>query len=133
MEISVAELIGEFKSLATNVYMHIFVGAILLDIATGYAKALAGKTGNSTKGLAGVVKHVLVACLVMTVYPYMRILGFGVEANLFVGSFIISYAFSFVENWTQLGLPMPHYVRKHFEKLRHLEDSKASDESRNQF
>lgn len=114
-------LIEEFRKLLSNAYIHIFAWVVLFDILTGITKSWYGKTSNSTKGLLGVVKHILVVCLVLIAYPYMTILGYEMVAVAFVTSFIVTYVISIAENWGQLGWPMPKYIRDHLEKLKERE------------
>jgi len=118
MVIDYLVLANEFQKLLSNAYMHVFVWVVIFDIVTGLAKSWFGKTSDSTKGLMGIVKHMLVVCLVLVAYPYLSILGFDTIATGFVLSFIAMYLISLAENWTQLGLPMPQYIKDHLEKLK---------------
>ena len=54
---------------------HIFIGLVIFDILTGIVKGFVNKEANSTKGLIGVIKHMLVVLLVLTVAPYLVLLG----------------------------------------------------------
>nr|WP_307735318.1 phage holin family protein [Enterococcus innesii] len=97
--------------------MHIFAWLVFADIVTGFAKSWFGKETSSTKGLQGVIKHLSVVMLVLIAYPYLNIFGYELVAIAFVTSFILSYAISIAENWTQLGWPMPDYVKDHLAKI----------------
>ncbi|MEB7428508.1 phage holin family protein, partial [Enterococcus faecalis] len=74
-------LLLEFKNLISNVLIQIFVWLVLGDIASGLCKGIRKKEGNSTKGLPGLIKHLLVVCLVIVAYPYLKIMGFTSIAN----------------------------------------------------
>ncbi|HFI0186770.1 TPA: phage holin family protein [Streptococcus suis] len=91
---------------------------ICLDIISGLVKGVVNKRANSTKGLLGIVKHFLVVLLVYTFYPYLVLLGAKPLAIAFVAFFIGVYGISVVENYGQLGLPMPVFLKNYFEKLR---------------
>lgn len=112
------KLLAEFRNLADNVFIQVFIWLVLFDIFTGISKGLVGKQGNSTKGLLGIVKHLLVVLLVIVAYPYMRVMGMSLTANAFVIFYIAVYGISVTENLGQLGLPLPKFVIERLEKLR---------------
>lgn len=118
MIIDLATLRELFANLTQTLEIHIFTIFVIFDVVTGLAKGFSNKKANSTKGLHGIIKHFLVVLLVYTVYPYLVILGAKPVAVSFVISFIAAYGISILENWGQLGLPMPGYVRSFFEKLK---------------
>lgn len=102
--------------------IHMFSILIFLDILSGFAKGIVLKKANSTKGLLGIVKHFLVVLLVYTFYPYLVLLGAKPLAFAFVAFFIGAYGISVMENYGQLGLPMPNFLRLYFEKLKRAGD-----------
>ncbi|MEO5302905.1 phage holin family protein [Enterococcus cecorum] len=112
------KLLAEFRHLADNVFIQVFIWLVLFDVFTGISKGLLGKQGNSTKGLLGIVKHLLVVLLVIVAYPYMRVMGMSLTANAFVIFYIAVYGISVTENLGQLGLPLPKFVIERLEKLR---------------
>ena len=116
------KLLAEFRHLADNALIQVFILLVLFDVFTGISKGLAGKQGNSTKGLLGVVKHLLVVLLVIVAYPYMRVMGMSLTANAFVIFYIAVYGISVTENLGQLGLPLPKFVIDRLEKLRESAD-----------
>lgn len=109
------DLVAEMLSTA---YVQIFLIFVVMDIATGLTKAVLGKQANSTKGLLGVVKHMLVVMLVLSVYPYMRILNFDSFATAFVIFYVATYAISIIENLHMLGIPFPSIIRDKLEKIK---------------
>ena len=88
-----------------------FVWIVLGDIATGICKGIYREEGNSTKGLPGLIKHLLVVCLVIVTYPYLKIMGFSSIADGFVLFYIAVYGLSITENLGQLGVPLPSWVK----------------------
>lgn len=116
------KLLAEFRHLLNNAFIQILVLVVLFDILTGMVKGLKGKKGNSTKGLLGVIKHLLVVLLVIVAYPYMRIMGMSLAANAFVIFYIAVYGISVTENLGKLGLPLPEFVIDRLEKLRESAD-----------
>lgn len=117
MMIDNSELMMEFKNLLTNGYIHIFLWLVLADIFTGVCKGLFIKEANSTKGLLGIVKHMLVVCLVVMAYPYLKIMGLETIATGFVLFYIAVYGISITENLGQLGVPIPNWVKERLAKL----------------
>lgn len=121
--IELSKLTYAFVHLLENAEIQILTLLIALDIVNGFAKGFYNKNANSTKGLSGIVKHLLILLLVYTVYPYLTLLGARVIAFAFTVFFIASYGISVIENYGQLGLPMPSFVKAYFEKLRQTADS----------
>ncbi|EGO7766363.1 phage holin family protein [Enterococcus faecalis] len=111
-------LIAEFKNLISNGFIQVFVWIVLGDIATGLCKGVYRKEGNSTKGLPGLIKHLLVVCLVVVAYPYLKILGFSSIADWFVIFYIAVYGISIIENLGQIGVPLPSWLKNHLSKLK---------------
>ncbi|EAG4634112.1 holin [Listeria monocytogenes] len=115
-------LLHQFQLLLNDLFVQVFMFSVLFDIATGMAKGIAGKQGNSTKGLLGIVKHMLITILVLIAYPYMKLLHLDTLAISFISFYILAYDISIMENWGQLGLPLPSFIKDHLEKLKNLSD-----------
>ena len=117
IQVSLDEYFEAFKEITQIPIYHIFIGLVIADIVTGTVKGFVNKQANSTKGLLGILKHLLVVILVLTVTPYLVMLKQVLIADSFIVFFISQYGISFVENWGQIGLPMPNFVRQFFEKI----------------
>lgn len=116
--ISFLDVILEVQNLLNNWLFQVFVWLVVFDILTGLAKGFFIKEGNSTKGLFGLVKHLLVIMLVTTAIPYLNLAGLNTISEWFLGFFAVVYVISLIENWGQLGLPLPNWVKQFFTKLR---------------
>lgn len=116
------QLLKEFSNLLNNLWIHIFIILVAFDILTGLVKGMKKNVTNSTKGLTGMIKHLLVVILIITAYPYLSLLGLQPYANAFVLYYIASYAISITENLGQMGVPIPNFVKDRIEKLRDLTD-----------
>ncbi|MHC5375802.1 phage holin family protein [Enterococcus sp. LJL120] len=123
-----AKLIMEFRMLLNNVYVQILLWLVLADIASGIAKGFKIKEAVSNKGLLGIVKHMLVVCLVVVAYPYLKILGMETVATWFVFFYIAVYGISITENLGQLGVPIPKWIKKRLEKLKDSADDNNGKE-----
>lgn len=122
MMIDNVKLLAEFKNLVSNGYIHVLLIVVLFDIATGITKGFASKQANSTKGLLGLVKHLLIVLLVLTCYPYLVILNlnyFAVTCTLF---YIAVYGISILENLGAMGVPYPRFIRENLEKIKDSSD-----------
>jgi len=117
-------LLMEFKNLVGNVFIHIFLWVVFGDIASGIVKGIYVKDGNSTKGLLGIVKHLLVVMLVLIAYPYLKILELDSIAIGFVLSYIVVYLISIIENFGQIGIWVPGWIKKRLTKLKNDADNK---------
>ncbi|MGM0259361.1 phage holin family protein [Enterococcus sp. AZ102] len=125
MIINNTALLNEFKNLLSNVYIQIFLWAVFIDIVTGLAKAFTGKSAHSTKGLQGLIKHLLVVILVTIAYPYLKILGLESFATAFVWFYVAIYGISIVENLDQLGIKVPNFVKQRLEKIKDDTEDKS--------
>lgn len=110
-------LLNEFRGLLTNGYLQLFLWVVVGDIVTGLCKGIFVKQTNSTKGLLGIVKHMLVVCLVIVAYPYLKIMNLETFATAFVWFYIAVYGISITENLGQLGVPIPNWVKERLSKL----------------
>ncbi|EPH97653.1 toxin secretion/phage lysis holin [Enterococcus faecalis 13-SD-W-01] len=122
MAINNTLLLYEFRNLLTNGYVQIFLWFVIGDIVTGIFKGIFVKNANSTEGLAGIVKHMLVVCLVVIAYPYLKILGLEIIATGFVWFYIAVYGISITENLGQLGVPVPNWVKDRLTKLKNASE-----------
>lgn len=118
MHITLNEFITRYYELLGDVYIHVFAAVILLDILTGLGKAWVTKSLNSTIGRRGVLEHLLVMVLGISLYPYLNLIGFDEIAKGFVIFFVASYGISVVENLAEIGVPIPKWVRTRLEKIR---------------
>ena len=118
MHITLAELVNRYYELFNDAYIHIFAGVIVLDILTGVAKAWVTKTLNSTIGRRGVIEHLAVLVLGVTIYPYLNFLGFEEVAARFIFFFIVTYGLSLIENLSAIGVPFPKGLKKRLEKIK---------------
>lgn len=126
MHITLDEIITRYYELLGDVYIHVFAAVILLDILTGLGKAWVTKSLNSTIGRRGVLEHLLVMVLGISLYPYLNLIGFDEIAKGFVIFFVASYGISVVENLAEIGVPIPKWVRTRLEKIRDAFDDDSN-------
>lgn len=85
-----------------------FTWLVIIDIVSGIVKGLRGKVTpdrtNSTKGIYGLCKHMLILIMVLTVYPYLITLNFDSIAQVMVLAFAYQYLISIIENLSQMNI-----------------------------
>lgn len=118
MHITLTELVNQYFEIFNDAYIHAFAGVIVLDILTGMIKAWVNKTLNSTIGRRGLVEHLAVLVLGVTVYPYLNFIGFEEVAATFIFFFIATYGLSLIENLSEIGVPFPKGLKKRLEKIK---------------
>lgn len=103
--------------MAQSPFIHIFMFVIVLDILTGIVKGIKTKSLDSRIGTAGMLKHVLVVIVVLFFSIYLPLLGFMSWARIIVVFFIAQYGLSILENWGEIGLPVPSFIRDVMNRL----------------
>lgn len=95
----------------------IFISVIVIDIITGKVKALKYHVLDSSVGLNGTLKHVVVIIIAVTIAIFSRIAGlpeFSVGIKLF---FVFEYITSIIENLDVLGIPLPSFLTQYFNRI----------------
>lgn len=106
-----------FAGMADNVLIWLLVWAVVADIVTGFAKSLVNHRTTSTKGTDGLIKHGVLLLVILTLYPIMDVNGYKGAADAFVGFYVLFYVTSILENWGQMGLPLPSWLKPYIYKL----------------
>lgn len=122
MEVHITELFKAYHAIVNDVYIHIAVGIIILDIITGYAKAFVQHRLNSSVGLIGLCKHIVMILIIIAAYPYLMLLGFKGIAYSIIIFYIATYAISLIENLDGIGVPVPKWLVRRLEKLKNQFD-----------
>lgn len=103
------------KGWTSNYYM-LLVALVFADLILGFGRAIALKKFNSTIGLAGITKHVMVLIVPMLIYPFVDIIGYGSVADGLIAFLALSEAGSVLENWIAMGLPFKEEWRRFFDE-----------------
>ena len=90
---------------------------VLADIITGFLKSLIAKNTTSSKGIGGLIKHSALLAIMAILYPYLDIYGLSGMADTLLIFYILFYAISIVENFGEMGIPIPEWLRKYIYKL----------------
>ncbi len=108
------------RNMVDNPYIEAFLIAVIIDLFTGFAKAFSKEAthkADSSIGIFGAVKHLVIVVLVLSIYPLIDALGFGNFGTLIVLFYIFQYALSILENLGIMGIPVPSFVKDKLQKL----------------
>lgn len=122
MMINLDLILKRVIEMAQSPFIHIFMFVIILDILTGIVKGLINKNLDSRIGTAGMLKHVLVVIVVLFIAVYLPLFGFLSWARTIVVFFIAQYSLSIIENWGEIGLPLPSFIKDVMERFRDQTD-----------
>lgn len=125
MEITNELLIKSLTYLLSNFYMQILFWVIVVDIATGITKAFCLKKFNSSIGINGLLRHLLVLGVTCLVGVYAKALNQIMVWQSISIFFTANYALSIMENWGEIGLPLPSWIKIYFSKLKDDNDKKS--------
>lgn len=89
--------------------------AVVLDIITGLAKAIAAKRLNSTISTSGIVKQVMFVIVPAMIQPIMVQMGIGDYWHIFAALCLLTIVISISENWIALGLPFPSVLSQYID------------------
>lgn len=118
MQITYLLLLESANYIAHDLFFITLCIAVFGDVLTGYAKAIYGYTGNSTKGLKGVIKHMFVICGVGILSMIWHILNLDFLSMGIIMAFIGSYGISICENLGQMGIIIPKWLTVRLEKIK---------------
>ncbi len=119
----------------------VLIVAMILDYATGMVKAGIAGTINSTRGWTGLLKKLMYAVTVAVAFVadyvvYFAANQFGLEftaaayfAMLVSVWLIINEAISILENLSEIGVPMPGFLVKIFQRVKSKIEEKGDAET----
>ena len=103
--------------------LEILLWMIVLDYLTGVFKAIFNKKLNSEVGIKGVIKKVGYLIIVAVAVMLDRIIGdTGAIRNIVIFFFVANEGISLVENWVEMGLPMPQVIIDTLEQIKQKGD-----------
>lgn len=124
------QYLQHFEGMEDNRLIWLFVWVVIIDIITGFAKSLITHHTTSSKGTSGLIKHGVLLLVMLTLYPMLDANGMKSAADTFVTFYVLFYAVSIVENWGQMGLPVPDWLKKYIYKLSNeYKDSQKEDDN----
>lgn len=111
------QIIANSASLVDKPWITLFMTLVALDVITGTAKSVFFHITTSSKGLQGLIKHSLVVIVTLVAYIFLSTLKHENWAIMWVSYYCVVYTVSIAENWGQMHLPLPDFVKKYVYKL----------------
>lgn len=102
-----------------NDYLKVLIFIILLDILTGIVKSAINGRLNSSIGLVGLLKHILIMVTNIFIVMFSPLFELETVATSLVLFFLVQYGISILENWISMGLPVPKFL---YDMLKEKED-----------
>ncbi len=98
---------------------------IVVDYITGVLKAIYNKELNSAVGVKGIIKKVGYLLVVAISVLLDKIAGnTGAIRNIVIYFFVANEGLSILENWGNLGLPLPKQLTEALEQLKNNNSKK---------
>lgn len=116
-------LILTSKIIVTSPFFQILLFLVVLDILSGYTKAIKLKILDSRLSTSGLLRHVIVIATVFGVGIYSNILGQRLFGQLVAIAFSGSYGISLLENLEALGVWIPPSLKQVFLQMKEREIS----------
>lgn len=112
------EILESFQNLGDDRLFLIFIMIIFLDIVTGKSLALKSGKYNSYRGVQGLIKHVVVLLLQITVSISGNLIGYASMGYSLCVFLIMDYMVSIYANAVLLGIHLPDIklIEKEIEK-----------------
>ena len=131
MKISAADLIRWIGAGLATVVTYLFGGAdrwlfgllavVILDYISGLIAAGIRREVNSRKGFAGILKKVLMFCVVGVASIVDKATGAGgVLRSLTIGFLLANESISVLENCGRCGIPLPKRLLEILEQLKNI-------------
>lgn len=121
--VSVMSILGDW-----DVALQLLLTVIFLDYITGICKAIYRKKLDSSVGAKGIVKKVGYLIVVAMSCGLDQINGnMGTIRTLIIYFFIANESLSILENWGNMGLPLPKKIFNVFKQLKSENDQKIKE------
>ena len=101
------EILENLQNLGNDRLFLVFIMLIFLDIVTGKSLALKSGEYNSYSGVHGLIKHVIVLLLQITVSISGNLIGYDSMGYSLYAFFIMDYMVSIYANAVLLGIHLP--------------------------
>lgn len=129
MQIKTSELVQAIHTLNDNGLFWILFGVIIADFLTGTLKAFITKDLDSSAGTIGLIKHVCVILIVVSVSLVGYIMKDDFIAYTFISFYLFEYTLSNIENLNLMGIPFPDFVENNIRRLKEVQ-GKEYDENK---
>ena len=113
-------LIGVISTLfgSLDAYLYGLMFCIVADYITGICAAFYEKKLDSRTGFVGILKKIVILTVVALSHTLGEVANIPTIRNVVIGFYIANEGFSILENWGQMGLPLPTPIKNALKKLR---------------
>lgn len=94
-----------------DMWLQVLVAFIVLDYVTGVLAALYNKELDSSVGHKGIIKKVLILCLVAVAYQLDNLAGTEIIRVAVIGFYVGTEGLSIIENAIKAGLNVPDKLK----------------------
>lgn len=129
LHIKTSELVQAIHTLNDNGLFWILFGVIIADFLTGTLKAFISKDLDSSAGTLGLIKHICVILIVVSVSIVGYIMNNDFIAYTFITFYLFEYTLSIIENLNLMGIPFPDFVENNIRRLKETQ-GKEYDEKK---
>lgn len=133
MKIKTSELVEAIHQLNDNGLFWIMFGIIIADFLTGTLKAFIAKDLDSSAGTKGLIKHVCVILIVVSVSLVGYIMENDFIAYTFITFYLFEYSISIIENLHIIGVPFPDFVESNLRKLKETQGKEYNEKKKGGF
>lgn len=133
MKIKTSELVEAIHQLNDNGLFWILFGIIIADFLTGTLKAFIAKDLDSSAGTKGLIKHVCVILIVVSVSLVGYIMENDFIAYTFITFYLFEYSISIIENLHIIGVPFPDFVESNLRKLKETQGKEYNEKKKGGF
>lgn len=133
MKIKTSELVEAIYQLNDNGLFWILFGIIIADFLTGTLKAFISKDLDSSAGTKGLIKHMCVILIVVSVSLVGYIMENDFIAYTFITFYLFEYSISIIENLNVMGIPFPDFVESNLRKLKETQGKTYNEKKKGGF
>lgn len=100
-----------FDVITNNIMLQLLLGCLVLDIVTGFLKAIKFKVLNSSISFNGIIKHVSTFVFYYVLYFVGYNFDFEGIVHLMSSLMLLNYVVSLIENFGVLGVYIPDFLK----------------------
>lgn len=130
MKIKTSELVEAIYQLNDNGLFWILFGIIIADFLTGTLKAFVSKDLDSSAGTLGLIKHICVILIVVSVSLVGYIMENDFIAYTFITFYLFNYLLSIIENLHVIGVPFPDFIEDNLRRLKETQGKEYNEKKK---
>lgn len=125
--IALTDLFHNMKDVFESPYFQVFVFLLVLDLITGYAKAIKTKKFDSKIGTNGILRHLVVTTSIVGMGIFARVFNFQLVSISYCMFFVWNYGYSILENWEVIDIGFPEWLKPFVNQMKKQNEQKVAD------